>query len=210
MSKDLNIAIGIPCSWEYLPVQFFHSWIGMMKPKHSVIFGNRGRQDDQRNSIIKQVLEYNDEFSHVLFLDIDHYHHAETIKKLVSHNKPCVSGLSFRRSYPFDPIMFSYDGNKFNNIVNWEENELVKVDAVGAASLLVEVDILKKIKSPWFEMNYKFGNGVVGEDFAFCLKVKELGYDVYIDTSCTNKHIGTLEIDRDTWINNGMKANSSI
>lgn len=198
--SNLNVAIGLSCSWDYLPVQFFHSWIGMAKPKHSVVFSQRGRADDMRNSIVKQVLGYSD-FSHILFLDVDHYHHPETLQKLLSHKKSIVSGLSFRRSEPYDPIMFKKNGSGFDNIESWEDGSLIKVDATGAASLLVDINVFREMKSPWFEMNYPYMGGVAGEDFAFCLKANDLGHDIYVDTSCTNDHIGQIGVNKQTWLN---------
>ena len=202
-----NIAIGLPCNWDFLPIQFFESWIELKKPQHSVIIGNRGRVDDQRNSIIHAALK-DDSFSHVLFLDTDHRHHPDTIPKLLQHDKQIVSGLSFRRSEPYDPIMFKEENNRFKNITEWEENELVQIDAVGAASLLVKTEVFKRMdKNKWFEMNYPYHNGVVSEDFGFCIKVRNLGYKIFVDTSCTNAHIGTLNVTQDTWIKNGRKVN---
>lgn len=207
MMQELNIAIGLPCNWDFINIQFFESWVELKKPKHSVIIGNRGRVDDQRNSIIHAVLK-DGSFSHILFLDTDHKHHPDTIPKLLSHDKLIVSGLSFRRSEPYDPIMFKEADNKFQNITEWEENELLEVDAIGAASLLVRTEVFQKMNTnKWFEMNYAYGNGVISEDFAFCLRARNLGYKIYCDTSCTNSHLGQLNVTQDTWIKNGRKVN---
>ena len=210
MAKEINIAIGLPISWDFLHIPFFESWVSMKKPKHSVIIGSRGRPDDMRNSIISQVLKSEENFSHILFLDIDHYHHPDTIVKLLSHNLPIVSGLSFRRSEPYDPIMFKQCGNKFKNITEWNDGELLEVDTVGAASLLADVEVFEKMKSPWFEMGYKFGGGVVSEDFAFCLKAKNLGYKIWCDSSCTNDHLGILNVNKSIWEKNGARTIGSV
>jgi len=201
---DTNLAIVLGLTWEYIPRQFFESWIQMSSDiernriKYSVVLSTRGRADDLRNSAINTILK-DGSFDKVLFLDIDHRHKPDTISRLLSHNLPIVSGLSFRRSEPYDPIMFKQVGDKFENITKWNKDEVVEVDAVGAASLLVDVNVFKEIESPWFEMNYPFGKGVVSEDFAFCLKAKDKGHKVYVDTSCTNNHLGNLEINQDTW-----------
>lgn len=203
--KNINIAIVLCTNWEYLPIQFFKSWISLKKPEHSVIISNRGRQDDMRNAAIHEILK-DSSFSHALFLDTDHFHHPETVPKLLSHNKPIVSGLSFRRSEPYDPIMFVKDNRRFKNITEWQDGELLEVDVIGAASLLVDVEVLKKMKAPYFQMNYPYMDGVVSEDFAFCLKAQELGYEVYCDTSCVNSHLGTLNINKEIWEEYGKKT----
>jgi len=200
----MNIAIVLGLTWDYIPRQFFESWIQMAadiernKIRYSVVLSTRGRPDDLRNAAINSILE-NEGFDKALFLDIDHRHKPDTISRLISHELPIVSGLSFRRSYPYDPIIFEQDGDKFKNITQWNKNELIGVDAVGAASLLVDISVFKEINYPWFEMNYRFGDGVVSEDFAFCLKAKQAGYKIYCDTGCDNKHLGTIEIDQTYW-----------
>lgn len=195
-----NIAIVLPINWDFLPIQFFQSFIQFKMPcKWSVIISNRGRIDDLRNSAIFQVLK-EDCFSHILFLDIDHYHHPDTIVKLLTHNLPVVSGLSFRRSEPYDPIMFKWEDEKYRNITTWPKDSLVEVDAVGGASLLVKTSVFKDINKPYFEFT-KYNGGTVSEDITFCRKLKEAGYKIYCDTSCTNDHIGTLNVNEMTWRN---------
>jgi hypothetical protein len=41
------------------------------------------------------------------------------------------------------------------------------------------------MKRPWF----KFGE--FSEDYTFCLKAKEIGYKIKVDTSVIVKHVGT-------------------
>lgn len=177
----------------------------MKRHNHSVIMPNRGRIDDLRNAAVKSAMDC-EEFSHILFLDIDHYHHPDTIPMLLSREQSIVSGLSFRRSEPYDPIMFKQVEDRFENVTEWTDGDLVEVDAIGAASLLVETDVFKKMQSPWFQMNYPFKSGVVSEDFAFCLKAKEKGYKIWCDTSCTNNHIGVLNVNKDVWVkHNGLE-----
>ena len=38
-------------------------------------------------------------------------------------------------------------------------------------------------------------------DLYFCKKAKEFGYKIYVDPTCQNKHLGSLEVDIDTWKN---------
>ena len=200
MHSGDKLAIVVPCSWDYVPIQFFQSFIQFDIPwQWSVVMPTRGRVDDLRNNAIAKIIE-NGSFNKILFLDTDHIFPPDTIKKLLSHNKDIVSGISFRRSEPYDPILFNFKENSMEQITKWVDGELIEVGAVGAACLLVDISVLKNIsKNKWFEMNYKFGDGVISEDLAFCLKAKNAGYKVYVDTSCTNDHLGILHINKSVW-----------
>jgi len=201
--KKINIAIIFPCSWPFLPTKFFEGWIALRMPvgmKYSAVVSNRGRQDDMRNAGINEVLKYNEKFTHILFLDVDHIFHPNTIGNLVKRDVDIVNALSYRRGIPYEPIAVDYSNDKWIGRETWEEGELIDCDATGASSILIKIDVFKKMKNPWFQMNYKFKNGVISEDFAFCVKAKELGYKIYVDTSVPNKHLGELEVDHSTFL----------
>jgi hypothetical protein len=203
--KEINIAVSIPCSWDFIPARFFEGWVALKKPpNYSTIIVRRGRVDDMRNKIIDYVLD-DGRFTHILFLDVDHYFPSLTIKKLLEHDLDIVSGISFRRSAPYDPTIFKWENEKYLNIVEWQKDSLIDVDGVGAACLLVKVAVLKRMVKPYFEFS-SIGGVPISEDLMFCRKAKELGYSILVDTSATNKHIGCLEIDEDMWICHGKKV----
>lgn len=209
--SKINLLIGIPLSWEYVPLPFFESWIGFThefvknKIRYSIMIGSRGRQDDQRNSIINEILKHK-EYTHILFLDVDHRFPSDTIIKLLSHNKPIVSGLSFKRTEPYNPTIFSWnDEIEEYSFISNISNELMEVDATGAACLLVEMDVLRKMKHPQFEFFTGFDKNKrkinISEDLYFCKKAKQLGYKIYVDPNCQNDHLGQLNVNREVWEN---------
>ncbi len=198
--KDIKIAIGVPLSHNTIPIEFFESFIQMKKPNNHVFFRAGGYQglDHMRNQLVDAAQRYN--CSHLLFLDVDHRHNPDTIVKLLSHNLPIVSGLSFMRNPPYSVCAFNGMINNYKEIENIPDNEIIEVDSVGGACLLVNMDVFKNIKKPYFKFmknpdpNIDFD---IGEDVYFCNLVKQAGYKIYIDTSCTNKHLGTIEVDRE-------------
>jgi len=195
---EIKIGIGMCNSTDFVPYVFFESFCKMQKPVPHVLLKAGGYQGlaVMRNQIVLTAKQYN--CSHVLFLDIDHEHNPLTIVKLLSHNLPIVSGLNFMRNDPFNPVMFRGKINAYEEVLEWGENELIEVDSVGAACLLVKMDVFDKIGMPFFSFmdnpdpNVKFG---IGEDVYFCNKVKQEGFKVIVDTSCTNKHYGYIGID---------------
>lgn len=200
--KNIKLAIAAPLSHNSVPLPFFESYVAMLKPcRHMFLHaGSYQGVDHMRNQLVDGAMKYG--CTHILFLDIDHRHHPDTVTKLLSHNLPVVSGLSYMRNEPFDPCMFRGMINKYEAVTEWEENSLIEVDSVGAACLLVDIKVFDKIQRPFFQFlanpdeNVKFG---IGEDVVFMNKCKQAGYKIFVDTSCTNKHIGQIEVDGDVY-----------
>ena len=73
------------------------------------------------------------------------------------------------------------------------QDDLIKVEGVGMGCMLMKLDIFEKIQKPYFEFRYKEDTqDYFGEDFILLGKLREQGYDVYIDTvlSMDIKHLG--------------------
>lgn len=136
---------------------------------------------DARNVVVKKAIERN--FKYLLFVDSDMRIPQNAIFKLMSYNKPIVSGYFFSRSGNHFPCAFTE--TKDREYVSFFEpyTGLREVDAVGMACTLIDVDIFKQLKDPWFEW------GKYGEDIGFCRKVRDLGYKIFVDTDLIIKHV---------------------
>ncbi len=71
---------------------------------------------------------------------------------------------------------------------------LNEVDATGCHCLLVHRSVFEAIKSEhpyrWFrEDEWGPGGPIVGEDIWFCLKAREVGYPIYVDTRIEVGHV---------------------
>jgi hypothetical protein len=74
-------------------------------------------------------------------------------------------------------------------------NPLVEVDYSGFGFILIKKGIIEKMEYPWFrpQMTEYEKDGIQiqdisMEDVAFCLKAKELGYKILIDTTIRVGH----------------------
>jgi GT2 family glycosyltransferase len=198
--KEIKLAICVPLSGDSIPVEFFESYISMRKPQNHIFLRAGGYQGvaHMRNQLIDGAIKYS--CTHILFLDIDHRHNLDTIPKLLSHKKSIVSGLSYMRNEPYEPCLFRGMINAYETITEWNDGELIEVDSVGAACLLIDMDVFKDIQRPYFEFlsnpdkNVHFG---LGEDVVLCNKLKQAGYKIFVDTSCTNSHIGRVEVNKE-------------
>ena len=89
---------------------------------------------------------------------------------------------------------------------------MVKIDATGTGCIMYDSRVFtdEKIEFPWFETRVSDIGKRVGEDIGMCVKLKEAGYNIYVDTSITIGHIMLHEVDRVTHqihkkINGGLK-----
>lgn len=135
-------------------------------------------------------------FTHLLFLDDDMMFPPNTLRRLMSHNAPFVSGLGFMRKKPFYPTIFktfySRKGmtvtEKHEFITEYPDTPFV-VDGVGLFCCLIDLSIIPKLRTPLFETKGITSDSNIGEDLSFTRKLWEKGYKVLIDPAIKTGHI---------------------
>jgi hypothetical protein len=182
---------------------FYQYWAIAMQGV-SILRMPYNRIDVTRNRMVVELLR--SEMTHLLMLDIDHKHPANIIQRLArwvlaEPHAQVVSGLNFRRSEPFDPCcgFWGKDG-KYYPPAEWEQG-LIKVDAVGGASLLISREVFEIIPPPWFAFDYSrvWADEWPGEDVMFSRLCGEYGIDIYVDTTTTSPHMTSAMITEDTF-----------
>lgn len=196
-----KLAIGIPCTFPTVPTSFFYSFIHMERPDFVLIHADNGPIDTLRNDIVEKALSIG--ATRLIMMDVDMVYHPKTITRLLSHRLPIVGALCFRRYPPFDSIMLRIetDGVRtgYVSVDDWEEGELVEVDATGAGCLMFDMQIFKDMPKPWFRFQKNADTGAtIGEDIGFCQDLKAAGYRIFVDTSVPSDHLTTLAVNRAT------------
>jgi hypothetical protein len=195
--NDLHLAIGVPHSHPMVSMAFFDSFVGMEKPPYTYLRCSTGHIEDMRNELVKKALH--SDCTHLIMMDTDQIYHEKTISRLLSHKLPIVGCLVYRRYPPFDPLMFRGSQGKYLGITEWEEDGLIDVDATGTGCLMFDMDIFKKLPEPWFKEVKSEDGKVTGEDFYFCEKAREAGYEIFVDTSIPAGHLSQMIINEGTW-----------
>ena len=146
---------------------------------------------NQRERLLEQAKKVNSDY--VLWIDSDMMFPSTTAVRLLEHNKDIVACNYTKRTKPLKTVAYT-NLNDWNSWVPMEpQDELVKVEGVGMGCMLMKLDIFEKIQKPYFEFRYKEDTqDYFGEDFILLSKLREQGYDVYIDTvlSMDIKHLG--------------------
>jgi hypothetical protein len=157
-----------------------------------------GHIHDLRNNIVDKALDVR--ATHLLMCDVDQVYHPKTITTLLSRNLPIVSALVHRRYPPFDSLMMKLTElddkrNIYESIDEWEDGELVEVDATGCGCIMYQMDVFRKMEGPWFKHRQNPDGSPIGEDFGFCQDLKAAGYRIFVDTSVPAGHLTTMIVN---------------
>ena len=192
-----KLGIGLPLSWPFCHTDFMDSWTLLIieairqNINIDIIRANSGTIEKMRNSIVNGAVE--SKCTHLLFLDSDMIFPPDVIPRLLAHELNIVGALTFKRYPPFNPIMMEGEELKLKYIWPYEEG-LVRVDATGTGCLLINMDVFKKIKKPYFKQ--RSVNGMpIGEDVGFCYKAGNAGFDIFVDTTIKTIHICMFGVD---------------
>lgn len=121
--------------------------------------GKASNIDRQRCNLVNKAIGHGAEW--ILFVDSDMIVPTKitgelseapggAIGQLLSHNKDIVSGLYFGKQPPYTPVMSRLDGNQFKDVMEYPDNELIRVDGCGGGFLLIRLSIFEKMSHPWF------------------------------------------------------------
>ena len=137
----------------------------------------------------------NNGFDYVLYADSDMVFNSEDLKRLLSHQVGICSGLYVSRDGQNKNVAYSktirrryFPYREPQLIVDDSRSGFGSVSAVGFGFCLIKTSVIEtmyKYYKSLFEP--KWG---VGEDAAFCLRAKKLGYKTFIDRDVKLGHVG--------------------
>lgn len=200
--SNFKLAIGIPLNFPWVPSSFFHSFIQMDRPDFTYIYeDSSGPIHALRNNIVEKAIQSG--ATKLLMCDVDQVYHPDTVTKLLSHNLPIVGALVHRRYPPFDSLMMrkikvDESTDRYDSIDEWEDGELIEVDATGAGCIMYDMAVFRKMPNPWFKSRYNPDGSPIGEDFGFCEDLKMAGYRIFVDTSVPAGHLANMIINTAT------------
>lgn len=175
------------------------------------------RVAENRNAIIKKF--FSDpglqDTEWLLFIDADMAFDTDAISQLLADAhpelRPIVGGLCFagRRGNPIVPTLWRLDEEgDYQRILEYPEG-VIKLDATGAAFLLVHQLALRKIGTvfaklpngipsayPWMVEGVTTKTGeALGEDVAFCARANVCGIPIHVDTRVKCGHIKSHNVN---------------
>ena len=209
----MKTLIAIPC-FDMVHADFMDSFVKLQKtPDSAFTMVKNTMIYIARDIIAANAIQAG--FERVLWLDSDMVLPADALLKLsadMDQGMHLVSGLYFTRKPPVKPVAYSdlWWKQTENGIDTgaenlWEYKEgLNEIAACGFGCCLTSVDLLKRVGD-------RFGSPFMpidgmGEDMAFCMRVKELGEKMFVDTSVKCGHVGQETYNETYYIRQGKRV----
>lgn len=136
-------------------------------------------------------------YDYLFSVDSDISFAPDTLKKLLAHDKPVVSGLYIQRK-PGQHILELYEHNARGGVSNIPYGKikgrgLVEIAGCGFGCVLVKAEVLKSVGYPQFKYHSAVDhNHTVSEDVDFCRKALSKGFKLYADTNIQCRHTGSF------------------
>ncbi len=189
----------MPSASEYLNRKFVQSLINLRYPVNTDIqfISVYGSQIPfARNSIVDDAIK--NESDYLLFIDVDMVFPSDLFLRLYEHKKDIVNALAFRRIDPHYPCIFEWKEKTKCYETKKYTKGLLSVDATGMAACLINLDVFKKLKKPY----YYYRDNIFSSDLTFCWNLKKAGYEIFVDTDLKIGHIGSERvIDESYYLN---------
>lgn len=159
---------------------------------------------ESRNTLAKQAIATKADY--IMWLDSDMTFAPDTMTRLQQHmeeGKDIVTGLYFRRRPPFTPVLFKTleriddDCARHENYDDYPDGDVFEIGGCGFGCIMTRTSVLEDV----FLNYHKCFDPVcsIGEDLAFCLRARELGYKIYCDSTIKCGHIGQLVVDESVY-----------
>ena len=204
----MKVMIGIPC-YQTAPAETLEDYMRFMyytgrNTEHECYLAIRSKQEQYRarNEIVEQAIQLDCDY--LLFLDDDHVINWEDsfqpnsryglvdnfIKKIKETGAGIVGGLYYHRGGDCRPVLMreGSDGGYYYMRDDELQSGLMEVAVQGGGCFMLDMNVITRIPSPWFEAESKVG---LGTDIQICQKVREAGYKVFCDTNTILGHVMT-------------------
>ena len=148
-------------------------------------------------------------FDRVLWLDSDMIVPPSMFKRMHEHldmGKDFVSGIYFGRKPPFGPIIYKRCWHSYETrfptphvdpFEDYPRDSLFQIGACGFGAVMTSVKLLRAVEETYgspFAPQAGFG-----EDIAFCIRAKELGAELWCDSTIKCGHVGMAVYTEDTF-----------
>lgn len=201
--KEPYIIIGTPCLND-APIEFTDALVKGLKNfpyKYDFVYAKGALPCEGRDMIVREAIKQG--ATHIMFIDSDIVFPSGSIEKLINHNTDICSGLYFLKHFhnctpvAWDKLGVREDNGRAVARPIPKETAMqpyVEVDAVGFGFVLLKVECLSAVAK---EYNAVFMHDYgAGEDIAFCIRAKQLGYKVMLDTTIPLIHLGSYGYSR--------------
>lgn len=190
-----RVAIGIPSTGMWY-AGFGASLAKMMKyTEHEIVIISKlgSALSTMRTDIVLQAQQAG--CTHLLFLDSDMVFQPSLLDNLIDDDVEVVAANCPVKMVPSHPTARKWDGEKYELVLTNDHcDKMEQVDRIGTGVMLIRLDIIPRLATPWFAFRPFEAGGYQGEDWCFCEQVEAAGIPIWIDHDVSKDvgHIGYL------------------
>ena len=211
-----NIFIGTPCFEYKVNANYVNTLLDFTNHKIDFVpyFLHDSLITRARNELITQFYENQEDFTHLFWLDGDVSIPAEGLRSLLSHRVNVIAApvpikdinpgahQSIRRTYEeLKPYLYKAEAAATGCFLLSKQ---AVCDLVKNSNHYFINDIDKRKIYNVFEVGIR-DNQYMSEDWDISYKLRELGYEIYIDSSFSILHAGVHNYSRGPALNNEIK-----
>lgn len=195
----MKTLIAIPCM-DFCHTDFLRALLSLeVSGENQFTFAQSSLIYDGRNLLTCVAIDGG--FDRVLWLDSDMTFDPSTFRRLHEHldmGKEFISGLYFTRKAPIRPVIYKslrtelspegWVAGIADAYDDYPVDDLFPIEACGFGCVMTSVALLRRVRER-FGQPFSPAAGF-GEDLSFCLRVKELGEQLWCDSSIKCGHVG--------------------
>lgn len=191
--------IAIPCM-DQVPALFAQSLALLEKPENTTLAMKMGTLIyTSRHELANMAIDMDADY--IFWMDSDMTFRQDCLLKMIetleANDLDILTGLYFRRVPPYSPVLFDRLEMR-GNICSWSEfkslpDGLFEIGGCGFGCLLAKTDVFLDGLARYGNMFTPIGNN--GEDIAFCVRAREMGYKIMCDPSMVCGHIGYVTVN---------------
>lgn len=189
--------VGVPCSDRPRSHLFTTSMMELDVPDGTdIAIRSSAGVVDNMNEICRHMVG-----DWLFVLGDDHTFPRDTVLRLLDHEVDIVVPLCARRGPPFSLVAFDLQegedehGRPMYHVLQYDDipddQPLMEIAAAGTAGMLIRKYVLDEIGFPWFQNSDGYSTN---EDVDFCTRARELGFIIWLDTTFSIGHIGTMVV----------------
>lgn len=192
--------IAVPCA-DLARYSAFWTDLHFLNTDHTLAIVRGMDVTSNLNTIFREMLEGD----WVWIMGDDHTFDKDILNRLLERDVDVVVPMCAKKSPPFnlvsfkseEMVVYESDGKEYPHYTYVTpadlptEGGLMKVHAVGSAGMLVRRHVIDAIGDPWFENST---GTVINDDLEFCRKIRDAGFDIWLDTDEHLGHIGHFTV----------------
>lgn len=207
--EKIHVGIGLPtpqvCDIEFafgnLPQIMFDA--KAKGYKISLLYKSGVRTDSNRNFILDQFLKIPD-LTHILWLDVDQIYPKDIIHKLVQADKDVIGSVYFKRSHPYDPVVYVKNNqieNPYTPVdLSSSPKTPLEVDGIGFGGMMVKKEVYDNLgDEKWMTYGANFHiptatTEKLSHDLNFCETLQKHGYKIWVHNDVYSYHISRIAV----------------